>query len=90
MASVFEGFERHGIDTEDARIVSLIGGSGPPALLLRGYPQTHVAWCHLAPVLAQDYTMVAKDWRGYGDSQGPQQVDVSAYPKRTMARINSP
>jgi haloacetate dehalogenase len=40
---MFEGFERHDIDTEDARIVSFIGGRGPPLLLLHGYPQTHVA-----------------------------------------------
>ena len=83
---MFEGFERHEIDTEDARIVSFIGGSGPPLLLLHGYPQTHVAWHRLAPVLSQHYTVVATDLRGYGDSRGPQQVDAAAYSKRTMAR----
>ena len=69
---MFEGFERHDIDTEDARIASFIGGSGPPLLLLHGYPQTHVAWHRLAPVLSQHYTVVATDLRGYGDSRGPQ------------------
>jgi haloacetate dehalogenase len=83
---MFEGFERHEIDTEDARIVSFIGGSGPPLLLLHGYPQTHVAWHRLAPVLSQHYTVVATDLRGYGDSRGPQQVDAAAYSRRTMAR----
>src|SRR2546429_9869303 len=83
---MFEGFERHDIDTEDARIASFIGGSGPPLLLLHGYPQTHVAWHRLAPVLSQDYTVVATDLRGYGESRGPQQVDAAAYSKRTMAR----
>ena len=83
---MFEEFERHEIDTEDATIVSLIGGSGPPLLLLHGYPQTHVAWHRLVPVLSQHYTVVATDLRGYGDSRGPQQVDAAAYSKRTMAR----
>ena len=83
---MFEGFERHDIDTEDARIVSFIGGSGPPLLLLHGYPQTHVAWHRLTPVLSQRYTVVATDLRGYGDSRGPQQVDAAAYSKRAMAR----
>ena len=83
---MFEGFERHDIETEDARIASFVGGGGPPLLLLHGYPQTHVAWRWLAPVLARDYTVIATDLRGYGDSCGPQQVDAAAYSKRTMAR----
>ena len=83
---MFEGFERHDIETEDARIASFVGGSGPPLLLLHGYPQTHIARHRLAPALAQDYTVVATDLRGYGDSRGPQQVDAAAYSKRTMAR----
>lgn len=79
------GFERHDIPTDGATIASFIGGSGPPLLLLHGYPQTHVAWRHIAPVLARDYTVVATDLRGYGDSRGPQQVFASAYSKRVMA-----
>ncbi|MDH2344086.1 alpha/beta hydrolase [Bradyrhizobium sp. SSUT77] len=83
---MLDGFRRYNIQTEDATIASFIGGSGPPLLLLHGYPQTHFAWRHVAPVLARDYTIVATDLRGYGDSRGPQQVDASAYSKRTMAR----
>lgn len=83
---MFEGFERHDVEVEDARIASFIGGSGPALLLLHGYPQTHVAWHRLAPVLAQNYTVIATDLRGYGDSLGPQQVDAAAYSKRTMGR----
>jgi haloacetate dehalogenase len=83
---MFEGFERHEIETEDARIASFVGGSGPPLLLLHGYPQTHVAWHRMAPILARDYTVIASDLRGYGDSRGPQQVAPAAYSKRTMAR----
>lgn len=82
---MLDGFQRYDVQTEDATIASFIGGSGPPLLLLHGYPQTHFAWRHVAPVLARDYTVVATDLRGYGDSRGPQQVDASAYSKRTMA-----
>ena len=47
------------------------GGSGPPLLLLHGYPQTHVMWRKVAPRLAQDFTVVVPDLRGYGDSSKP-------------------
>ena len=83
---MFEGFKRDDINTEEAWIAAFVGGSGPPLLLLHGYPETHVAWHHIAPVLARDYTVIATDLRGYGESSGPQQVDASAYSKRTMAR----
>jgi len=84
--AMLHGFERHDIETEGATIASFIGGNGPPLLLLHGYPQTHVAWHRIAPVLARDYTVIATDLRGYGDSRGPQQVDASVYSKRTVAR----
>jgi len=48
-----------------------IGGSGPPLLLLHGYPQTHVIWHKIAPSLAESFTVVATDLRGYGDSSKP-------------------
>jgi len=83
---MLDGFHCHDVQTEDATIAAFIGGSGPPLLLLHGYPQTHFAWRHVAPVLASDYTVVAPDLRGYGDSRGPQRADASAYSKRTMAR----
>jgi len=83
---MFEGFERHDIQTEGATIASFMAGSGPPLLLLHGYPQTHVAWHRIAPALARDYTVIATDLRGYGDSRGPRQADASTYSKRTMAR----
>jgi pimeloyl-ACP methyl ester carboxylesterase len=49
---MFEGFERHDVETEGATIASFVGGSGPPLLLLHGYPQTHVAWHRIAPDMA--------------------------------------
>ena len=70
-AAFFPGFEARSFALGDARIHAEIGGSGPPLLLLHGYPQTHVAWHRVAPVLARHFTVVAPDLRGYGDSTGP-------------------
>ena len=64
--AMFNDFERRDIETEGAQIACFIGGSGPPLLLLHGYPETHIAWHRLAPNLAQRYTIVATDLRGYG------------------------
>jgi haloacetate dehalogenase len=62
------------------------GGSGPPLLLLHGNPQTHVMWHKVAPRLAQDFTVIATDLRGYGDSgKPPATADHGSYSKRTMA-----
>lgn len=83
---LFEGFVRHDVDTGAARIATYVGGKGPPVLLLHGYPQTHLAWHRIAPILAERYTVVATDLRGYGDSQGPQGDPVHInYSKRVMA-----
>ena len=61
--------------------------SGPPLLLLHGHPQTHVMWHKIAPRLAQHFTIVAADLRGYGDSSKPPTTpDHVPYSKRTMAR----
>jgi haloacetate dehalogenase len=61
-----------------------VGGSGPPLLLLHGYPQTHVIWHRVAPLLAEHFTVVAADLRGYGDSKKPP-PDTVNYTKRAMA-----
>ena len=64
-----------------------LGGSGPPVLLLHGYPQTHVMWHRVAPVLADQFTVVCPDLRGYGDSDKPSPDDGNErYAKRTMAQ----
>ncbi|GAB2469357.1 alpha/beta fold hydrolase [Jatrophihabitans fulvus] len=61
-------------------------GSGPPVVLLHGYPQTHVMWHHVAPALAETHTVVLPDLRGYGDSAKPGGGERhEAYAKRTMA-----
>jgi haloacetate dehalogenase len=83
---VFEGFERERIQTSETEIELVRGGEGPPVLLLHGYPQTHAMWHLLAPRLAEDFTVVAADLRGYGDSSKPfGEEDHSTYSKRAMA-----
>ena len=84
---MFEGFSVDRIATSGAEINFRRGGSGPPLLLLHGYPQTHVLWHELAPRLAEDFTVVAADMRGYGDSSKPPDGDNHAgYSKRAMAQ----
>ncbi len=84
---MFEGFERRRIDVGEVTINAVIGGSGPPLLLLHGYPQTHVMWRKIAPALARRFTVVASDLRGYGDSDKPAgDAAHEAYSKRRMAR----
>jgi haloacetate dehalogenase len=68
-------------------IRAAIGGSGPPLLLLHGHPQTHVTWRKVAPALARNFTIVAADLRGYGDSSKPKGGENhAAYAKRSMAK----
>ena len=83
---MFEGFERVRIETEGASINAVCGGKGPPVLLLHGYPQTLVMWHLAAPRLAESFTVVATDLRGYGDSSKPEGgPNHAAYSKRAMA-----
>jgi len=83
----FPGFERQDIRTQGAVIHTLRGGSGPPLLLLHGFPQTHVEWHKIAAELARSYTVVMTDLRGYGASSKPDSgTDHSGYSKRAMAQ----
>ena len=68
---MFEGFEQRRITTSGAEINLVVGGSGPPLLLLHGYPQSHVMWHKVAPRFAEEFTVVVPDLRGYGDSSKP-------------------
>lgn len=84
-ADLFPGFESRTFTTEDAEIFARLGGSGPPLLLLHGYPQTHHAWSRVAPALAEHFSLVIADLRGYGQSSCPaSDPEHKAYSKRTM------
>ncbi len=78
---LLEGFTRREIRTTGASIVTLAGGSGPPLLLMHGNPFNHLSWHAVAPVLAEEFTVVLTDLRGYGDSSkppgGPEHVNYS-------------
>jgi haloacetate dehalogenase len=84
---MFEGFERQRVATSEAEIHLVTGGSGPPLLLIHGYPQTHVMWHRVAPRLARSFRVIAPDMRGYGaSSKPPAGADLMGYSKRVMAR----
>jgi haloacetate dehalogenase len=83
---VFPGFAKERIDVGEVSINVARGGDGPPLLLLHGYPQTHAMWHRVAPMLAERFTVVCADLRGYGDSDKPQGGGKhAAYSKRSMA-----
>jgi haloacetate dehalogenase len=85
--TLFPGFEPRRIRTSGTEINLVVGGAGPPLLLLHGYPQTHAMWHRIAPRLAQDFTVVCADLRGYGDSGKPvSEPDHRTYSKRAMAQ----
>jgi haloacetate dehalogenase len=82
---LFPGFTAHWLDTQAGRIFARKAGSGPPLVLLHGFPQTHAIWHRLAPALAETHTVVALDLRGYGWSSAPQgSSDHATYSKRAM------
>ena len=84
---MFEGFDKAQIETSGTTINLVHGGDGPPVLLLHGYPQTHVMWHKVAPLLADRFTVVAPDLRGYGDSGKPPSGEgLDVYCKRTTAQ----
>jgi haloacetate dehalogenase len=83
---MFEGFETRDVPTRATSIHVRIGGAGPPLLLLHGYPQTHAMWHRVAPVLAERFTVVCADLRGYGDSGKPaSDPEHAVYSKRASA-----
>jgi haloacetate dehalogenase len=87
MSDLFDArfrLERRNID--DITINLRIGGQGPPLLLLHGFPQSHVIWHRVAPTLAEQFTLVMPDLRGYGDSSKPASgVGHAGYSKRALA-----
>jgi haloacetate dehalogenase len=80
------GLNRTTIDLDGVSIHLAHGGQGPPLLLLHGFPQTHLIWRHVAPVLARSFHVVCADLRGYGDSSKPAGGEGHVnYAKRAMA-----
>jgi haloacetate dehalogenase len=86
MARLLAGFEPTEVDVDGIRITGRMAGSGSPVLLLHGFPQTHVMWHRVAPILAGHHTVVLADLRGYGGSaKPPAGPDHAEYGKRAMA-----
>jgi len=84
---MFDGFRTFAVQSSDplVKIHGVVGGSGAPVLLLHGNPLTHVHWHRIAPRLAERFTVVATDLRGYGDSSKPHgRPDHSNYSFRSM------
>jgi haloacetate dehalogenase len=83
---VFEGFAEHVLPTRRGAIHARVGGSGPPVLLLHGYPQTHIMWRGVVAALAERFTVVAADLPGYGGSFRPTPApDHEPHAKRALA-----
>ena len=83
---MFEGFDTRALSTDRGTIHARVGGSGPPLLLLHGYPETHLMWHSCAPALAERFTVVATDLTGYGASFRPDPAeDHAPHSKRAMA-----
>jgi haloacetate dehalogenase len=68
---MFDGFALETIALPEATLRVRHGGCGPPLLLLHGHPRTHTTWHRVAPLLAQDHTVVCPDLRGFGRSSKP-------------------
>jgi len=80
---IIQGFTDHTATVNGQTIAYSIGGSGPPLLLLHGFPQTRAMWARIAPELARDHTVICPDLRGYGQSGKP--PDAADYTFRAMA-----
>jgi pimeloyl-ACP methyl ester carboxylesterase len=84
---LFPGFSHSRLAVNGTTVNAVHGGDGPPVLLLHGYPQTHVMWHRVAPRLAERFTVVCPDLRGYGDTgKPPSDASHEPYSKPVMAR----
>jgi haloacetate dehalogenase len=83
---VFEGFALEMVDLPEVTLRVRHGGSGPPVVLLHGHPRTHTTWHRVAPRLAERFTVICPDLRGYGGSSKPRLLpDHAQQSKRAMA-----
>lgn len=78
----FPGFRRLDIEAGGVRFAGVMGGAGPPLLLLHGFPETHIAWRKVAPSLARQHTLIIPDLPGYGAS-----AIASTIPRWTKRRV---
>src|SRR4030095_3683987 len=86
-SEMLDDFEAAEIQASGVSIFVRWSGSGPPILLLHGFPQTHLMWRGVAPLLARNFTVVCADLRGYGRSGCPVSTpDHAPYAKRAMAQ----
>ncbi|MBR72281.1 MAG: alpha/beta hydrolase [Rhodospirillaceae bacterium] len=84
---MFDGFTNLCIKANGININVMKGGRGPAILMLHGYPQTHFMWHKVAPILAQHFTVILTDLRGYGDSDKPiSDPNHQTYSKRTSGK----
>jgi haloacetate dehalogenase len=83
---LFEGFQPHALTTPRGTVHAVVGGDGPPLLLVHGFPQTHLMWHAVAPALAEHFTVIVPDLPGYGQSfRPPVSADHDAHSKRALA-----
>ncbi len=83
----FDGFTLRRLSVKAGDLRFRVGGSGPALLLLHGNPQTHAMWHAVAPKMAERFTVVCADLRGYGGSLKPEaSADHAPYSKREMAK----
>ena len=86
MSLAFAEFESLQLDVGPVQIHARTAGSGPPLLLLHGYPESSLMWRDVAPSLAEKFTVVTTDLRGYGNSSTPPDDELhETYSKRSMA-----
>lgn len=83
---LFPNFRKVTLATSGGEIALVTGGGGPPVLLLHGYPQTRAAWHKISPALAERFTVVIPDLRGYGESAASAPNQSDAFTKRALAR----
>ena len=84
---LFPGFDEHWADTQSGRMYARVGGSGPPVVMLHGFPQTHACWHKIAPAIAQTHRVICLDLRGYGRSSSPSpNSGHETYSKRALGQ----
>ena len=84
------GFKTRSVAVEGGTVVVNVGGSGPPVVLIHGYAESSRMWKPLAKVLAPNFTVIAPDLPGFGDSSIPQTgLDMASAAQRVRAAVKS-